>query len=247
MSLTLSPLDTWKVVAQASPAHKAGPAHVFTGVRVAVLGSVLDAAVFTATYSIIQSKLLERIPHDKARTPVAIVSASIASICSTIIESPFTLLAYRLRLGLQKNVAAAYTAAVAAPAGWRGLYVGAGARLAKDLPFDALEFATYQALKRVYIFVRKENKLTSAELLALGMLTGATVGAVVAPLDLVATRIVADPVRYRGVVRCLRTVAAEEGLGAVFGGIKQKIGREAASSAIFFPIYDMLRERMNFE
>lgn len=125
--------------------------------------------------------------------------------------------------------------------GVKGLYAGAKEGLARDLPFEAMEFGTYESVQRVWKRIRGGRELGGMQRLVCGMVTGAVVGALLAPLDLVATRCVADPQRYRGVVSTMGRVVREEGVLTIFRGGAQKVGREAISSALFFAIYDGLR------
>ena len=78
-------------------------------------------------------------------------------------------------------------------------------------------------------------------MLALGMITGAVTGAIISPLDLVVTKCIGDPVKYKGVIPTIVNVVSEAGVAGVFAGAKQKILREMASSALFFCVFDSLR------
>jgi solute carrier family 25 (mitochondrial thiamine pyrophosphate transporter), member 19 len=80
--------------------------------------------------------------------------------------------------------------------------------------------------------------LTARDNLFLGVMTGALVGAAVAPLDLVVTRVLVNPTRYSGLVASVRTIAREEGFRGLFAGSLQKLSREAAASGLFFTCYE---------
>lgn len=65
--------------------------------------------------------------------------------------------------------------AVVAREGLRGMYAGYGAFLLRDLPFDAIEFVTYEQLKRTYqVAVKRE--LHPAETSVAGAIAGGFTG-----------------------------------------------------------------------
>lgn len=59
--------------------------------------------------------------------------------------------------------------------GVRGFFAGYGAFLLRDLPFDAVEFAAYEALKSVYTRYTKRN-LNAVESAATGAIAGGITG-----------------------------------------------------------------------
>lgn len=165
--------------------------------------------------------------------------ACAAALASTAVEAPFALAATQTRLGFARDASAAWQGA----GGWRGIYAGAGVGLMRDLPFEMLEFGMYETLRRGYGKVVRGRRLNAGEVLGVGMVTGAMAGMVVAPLDLVVTRVMGRPGVYKGVVGTVRRVVREEGVGAVWKGVGLNMGKEAAGSAIFFAVYDGLREQ----
>ena len=52
----------------------------------------------------------------------------------------------------------------------RGLFAGYGSFLLRDLPFDAIEFLTYEQLKKAYRATLLTREPNSLEISALGML-----------------------------------------------------------------------------
>ncbi len=51
----------------------------------------------------------------------------------------------------------------------RGLYAGYGSFLLRDLPFDAIEFVSYEQLKRAYtVALGNKREVNAAETAAMG-------------------------------------------------------------------------------
>lgn len=143
------------------------------------------------------------------RLPVAMACACAAALASSAVGAPFELAAAQTRLGLARDACAAWRGA----GGWRGMYAGAGVGLVRDIPFEMVEFGVYEVLKRGYgKAVVRGRKLNAGEMLCVGMVTGAVAGMVVAPLDMVVTRVMARPGVYKGVVGTVRRVVRDEGV-----------------------------------
>jgi hypothetical protein len=78
--------------------------------------------------------------------------------------------------------------------------------------------------------------------------SGALASAIASPTDLVRLRLQNQgpgEVRYRGLVHCLRTVAREEGLMALYRGVRQTVQRAAAVNAAELVSYDVFKARAN--
>lgn len=198
----------------------------------------------------------------------SVLAGAGASVFSILMSAPIDLIRERIRSGQYISPLSTFRAALAGPKSWKGLYVGVIPTIVRDLPFDALEFAVFEAFQRGLCSARRRraasqscgtasksisqpqlsnasppknfapSSLSSLDHLALGMLTGAVVGAAVAPLDLVVTRILVNPSRYSGLLASLRTIVREEGCRGLFAGAVQKVAREAFASGLFFTCYE---------
>lgn len=197
-----------------------------------MVGQALDAAVFTGVFAALRNGLERRV-GSQFRDGVTVLAAGGASVVSAVVETPFAVMRERRRLGVAAG-------GLLRGVGVRGLWKGAWAGLVRDLPFEVMEFGLYEFLKGRWAKVRG-RKLGAGELVMVGMLTGAAAGGVIAPIDLVATRVLAQPGRYGGVWRGLRAVVREEGGVGLFKGIGLKVGKEAAGSGLFFAVYDSMR------
>ncbi|PXF44789.1 S-adenosylmethionine carrier 1, chloroplastic/mitochondrial [Gracilariopsis chorda] len=109
----------------------------------------------------------------------------------------------------------------------------------RNVPFKAAEFGIFHVLSS--LSSRIKSHVEPFDTLLFGIATGACVGAALAPLDFVVTRCMAEPTRYRGVLNTITKVVREEGVRAIFNGFGHKVVREAASSALFFTVFDNLQ------
>lgn len=248
VALAIAPLDVWKARAQVAvpllpPAPTAASTfRPFAGVAPAVALAASDTLAFVALYRAARSRLQRRYAGAPVRSAVA--AGALASVVAAAVTTPLDLIVQRLRVGRGRNVKAVWHAVRGGPRAW---YVGVGPTIARDLPFDVLEFAVFEGLQRGLRRARArargqqqalEDDLGFMDNLVLGCITGAVVGGVVAPLDLVVSRVLVDPARYRGFVGCIRKIVAEEGARGLLAGAPQKILRETFASGLFFSCYE---------
>lgn len=221
VALALAPLHTWKTHSQlrAPPLYKP-----FAAAFPAAALASLDTLAFVAFYRLARAALSDAPPPH-----AAVLSGAAACAAATALTAPLELAVVRIRAGRALGVGPALRGA-------RGLYAGAGATLARDLPFDALEFAVFEALQR--LGRRAGWREGVRESFVFGCVTGALVGAAVAPMDLVVSRVLAEPGVYRGVVGCVKRVMREEGVRGMLKGVREKMVTEALSSGLFFGVYE---------
>ena len=77
---------------------------------------------------------------------VHIAAASIADVVVCSVRNPFEVVKQQLQVGLHKSTAAAVREILRVD-GVRGLYAGWGSTVARDVPFDAVQFVMYEYLK----------------------------------------------------------------------------------------------------
>lgn len=261
VNVALYPIDTWTVRLQFkalrpkpsltiktppapfSPAPSRGFGGVFAGLQAGILGNALDAFVFSLVYEGLRGFLIRAArAHGRkkkaSRVAVDLIAGAAASITSSAFDAPFTLARDRIRLGLQPSVRAVWQTATSA-GGWRALYAGAWPTVMRDVPVEAAEFASFDAFKCSYSALFGAPHAFAR--LMLGSASGALTGLLSTPLDMAVTRVRGNPNKYTGLLRTLRKVVKEEGFTSIFRAVPQRAVREAASSALFFLIYDGLK------
>ena len=126
--------------------------------------------------------------------------------------------------------------------GARGLYSGVGAVAAGAGPAHALYFASYEAAKEAFVkFGGGESEgeggggesnggensaaATATAAAAAGAVATLASDALMTPADVVKQRLQVAGSPYRGVVDCVRTVVATEGVGAFFRSLRTTVSR----------------------
>mmetsp|Transcript_6303 Transcript_6303/g.26812 ORF Transcript_6303/g.26812 Transcript_6303/m.26812 type:complete len:225 (+) Transcript_6303:770-1444(+) len=206
------------------------------GLRESLAGAVPSTGAFVMIYHMLKSRAMNVFP-EKLEAPVSVACGVLATTISCLVEEPLEVVKQRLQSGVSTSFGHAVQH-VTKQKGPLGLYSGIRSTLAKDLPFDALEFAVYEQLRGLYYKHKRRKYLLEHEVLMFGMATGALVGFVTLPMDVVRTRIVTQPLKYQGVRRTVRLLLKEEGVLSLFKGARYRLPKEAIESGLFFVVYE---------
>ncbi|GJD07654.1 Probable S-adenosylmethionine carrier 2, chloroplastic [Galdieria sulphuraria] len=202
---------------------------LYKGIGQSVIAVLPTAAIFAIVYHNLKRSLLGIFPtrcHQTLRPITSLVAGAIGTTLASLMEAPTELVKSRLQT---EN-------------GVRGLYQGARSNLLRNLPFDALEFASFETLKDLYLRMKKKKRLENEEMWMLGAFAGGLVGALTTPFDVVYTRLVTQPSTYFSVSQTLKLIYQQEGVKGLFRGILPKVAWEAANSGVFFLVFDGLMQ-----
>jgi len=125
--------------------------------------------------------------------------------------------------------------------GYRSLFTGLNATLARDVPFSAIYWTTYESLQR-QLKAREDLSRTQRAFLS-GALSGAVAATATTPFDLVKTLQQAKGDRRSGVA-LLRQVVAARGVRGAFTGLGARLSRVAPSCAIMISSYELGKQKL---
>ncbi|KAK9476589.1 mitochondrial carrier [Lipomyces japonicus] len=248
--LVFFPVDTVKTRLQAKGGFSAngGWAGVYRGVGSAIVGSAPGASLFFLTYEFLNTNLYphlaSRLDHDDAlaRPLTHMLAASAGEVAACSVRVPTEVVKQRAQAAIHPSSAAALKAVLQAE-GVRGLYRGYATTILREIPFTAIQFPLYEALKRARARARTRdgNQVLAQPSPLDGALCGSVAGGVAAalttPLDVLKTRIMLarDPVP---VAVLARQIAADEGLAAFFRGVGPRTLWISAGGAVFLGGYE---------
>ena len=131
-----------------------------------------------------------------------------------------------------------------------GLFAGFGSHLLRDLPFDSIEFTSYERLKMFWKSFSGGHEPQQHETAAIGALAGMLTAAISIPLEnaiddtrrargrvAVSSSEGLNPCsspRYGGIMDCFVRAAREEGRSAVFKGITPRVTFIGLGGGIIF-------------
>ena len=188
-------------------------------------------------------------------TPTVKLCASIAgAVFAAAIGVPMELLKHRLQLGTEAyRTPARALASTLSEDGVRGLWIGFGSTLARNVPYNACNFGLFELLVGQLRRHAKSLSPDGCSLLA-GAVAGALTALVTTPMDLVNTRLQTQAVgadlvtdgavatNFSGPIDCLVQVArVEGGVPALFQGARIRVAQYAPSALVFFWVYSWIK------
>eukprot|EP00002_Diphylleia_rotans_P004137 TRINITY_DN12992_c0_g1_i1.p1 TRINITY_DN12992_c0_g1~~TRINITY_DN12992_c0_g1_i1.p1 ORF type:complete len:278 (-),score=57.97 TRINITY_DN12992_c0_g1_i1:47-880(-) len=244
VDFVLFPLDTIKTRLQSSqkvPINRGFYAGLFS----AMAGSFPSAAVFFTVYEGSKVHLEKHFSKDV----VPAMSATIADVATCSVRVPFEVVKQRMQVGLHTTTLEAVQTIIRVE-GFRGLYRGYTSTVAREIPFDAVEFLLYEKLKR-YWAQKQGRSVTPQESSVMGCFAGGFAAAVTTPLDVVKTRLMTQSLskdgtqrQYTGVLHALKTIYREEGLMSLFKGIGPRVAWISLGGGIFFGVYEFTKSHL---
>jgi solute carrier family 25 S-adenosylmethionine transporter 26 len=167
---------------------------VYSGLGVNTVGSFLSAGVYFSCYEWTKQEITKFAPTFRAdggnflSTVNHMSSAAFADIGCCVVRVPFEVVKQQLQAGLHNSAFSAFRHIVK-NAGPRGLYVGFWSTVLREMPFDALEFASYEYLKANYLKKHNLKELSGLPSVGIGAAAGAVAAAITTPFDTIKTRL----------------------------------------------------------
>ncbi|GMI22881.1 hypothetical protein TeGR_g11991, partial [Tetraparma gracilis] len=191
---------------------------------------------------------------DKIALPLEVLSGAGAGFAQVFVTNPLEIT--KIRLQMQGEDARVAMAAgkprpdektffkIAQELGIKGLYKGAGACWARDVPFSAIYFPAYAYFKHALSEGGDPSKTTPFSLFAAGMAAGVPAAFLTTPFDVIKTRlqVVArdGEMKYTGMLDCAGKLMEAEGIGAFFKGSGMRVFRSSPQFGITLMSYEML-------
>eukprot|EP00887_Chlorella_sp_A99_P000233 scaffold13.g233.t1 len=204
---------------------------LYAGVWGNLAGVAPASAIFMAVYEPVKKAIMDRVGEGQQFLgPLG--GGAAAGLASSIVRVPTEVVKTRMQTG---EFAHAWTAVrtILAREGRRGLFAGYSSFLLRDLPFDAIEFGSYEAFKRAYktFALHDARDLNPAEHSVFGAVAGAFTGLVTTPLD-------GASGQYKGVLDCARQIVKQEGAGALFLGWQPRVMWIGIGGSVFFTVLE---------
>lgn len=131
-----------------------------------------------------------------------------------------------------------------------GLYKGATACLARDVPFSAIYFPTYSHLKKDLFGESPTKKMGVLQLLTAGAIAGMPAAYLTTPFDVIKTRLQVEARKgettYNGLTHAAKTIYKEEGFRAFFKGGPARILRSSPQFAFTLAAYEVLQSSIPY-
>ena len=221
-----------------------GVRSLWRGMTSVIMGAGPAHAVYFGTYEFAKQAMGgNEAGHHPFITGAAGASAT---ICSDALMNPFDTMKQRMQLhGSVYRSVAECARSVYRNEGLRAFYVSYPTTLAMTVPFQAIQFATYESASK---FVNPTKNYDPVSHMIAGGLAGATAAAATTPLDviktLLQTRGTAADLRIRncnGLVEAAKIIYERNGATGFFAGIRPRVVAVIPANAICWVCFEGFR------
>ncbi|GAA6010308.1 hypothetical protein JCM10207_005167 [Rhodosporidiobolus poonsookiae] len=184
-----------------------------------------------------------------------LAAGGLAGGCQVVFTNPLEIV--KIRLQMQGENAKAGGAPrqgavhIVKQLGLLGLYRGATACLARDVPFSAIYFPAHAHLKKDVFHEGRDGKVLSyGEALAAAAIAGMPAAYLTTPADVIKTRLQTEArkgeTHYKGVGDAFRKILSEEGPRALFKGGPARILRSSPQFGVTLVAYENLKKHFPY-
>ncbi|GAA5890335.1 hypothetical protein JCM8208_002783 [Rhodotorula glutinis] len=184
-----------------------------------------------------------------------LAAGGLAGGCQVVFTNPLEIVKIRLQMqGENAKISGAArqsAAQIVKSLGLLGLYKGAIACLARDVPFSAIYFPAYAHLKKDIFHEGRDGKaLSYGEALSAAAIAGMPAAYLTTPADVIKTRLQSEARKgestYKGVVDAFRKIRAEEGFSALYKGGPARVLRSSPQFGVTLVAYENLKKHFPF-
>ena len=140
-----------------------------------------------------------------------------AGLCQCVATNPMEIVKIRMQLAALNGVKTT-PMKIVKDLGIPGLYTGAAATLARDIPFSIVFFATYGELRDKWATDAVTGETSFSKVLASGMGAGAFAALLSTPIDVVKTRLQVEGATHTSPISQAKEIMQNEGGAAFFKG-----------------------------
>ncbi|KAL8656257.1 MAG: hypothetical protein Q9226_002723 [Calogaya cf. arnoldii] len=259
VDLSLYPIDTLKTRLQSSAGFypSGGFRGVYAGVGSAIVGSAPGAALFFVTYEEVKSRL--RLLHENGNghestsergtttgwtEPVEhMIAASAGEVAACAVRVPTEVVKQRAQAAQHPSSMAAlrfilaHRGDIGALGVWREMYRGWGITIMREVPFTAIQFPLWEAMK---VWRRRRigrSQSSAIESGIFGSIAGAVAAGLTTPLDVIKTRMMLAKERQTALSLSVQ-IWRDSGSKAFMAGFGPRVMWISAGGAIFLGTYE---------
>lgn len=174
-----------------------------------------------------------------------VLAGASAGFCQVVATNPMEIVKLRMQLQHTAPIAERLTAIqVVSSLGLRGLYRGAGATWARDIPYSMIFFPAYANAK---LWLEDENGETGiAQNLACGTFAGMLSAGIMTPSDVVKTRYQqkGGSAKYGSITNVVKVVMREEGFLAFYKGAIPRMATQGPLFGIALAAFELQKYYM---
>lgn len=234
-----------------------GVAGLFSGLSPTMMIAVPSTVLYYISYDVLLQRGRQQMPELEGVVPL--LAGTSARVLAASVTSPIELIRTRMQGSSDAHgIVATFRHAVRS-GGYQSLLNGLTATLARDVPFSAIYWTSYEALqRRIGSNVELEASLSRTQrAFVCGAASGVVAATLTTPFDVVKTlqqvKVSASSssssvmVGNPSGVTMLQQIVAAEGVRGAFTGLSARLARVAPSCAIMISCYELGKEKLGLE
>lgn len=207
-------------------AATAGPAH----------------GVYFASYEFVKYRILNY--SEGSLTSAASAAGTVATVLHDLIVNPAEVIKQRLQVeGSPYKTIRECAVKVYQNEGFYAFYKSFGAQLIMNVPFQVVQFVTYEFCRKLSITENRQNVLIH---FANGAVAGGVAAATTTPLDVCKTLLNTQEHQVSGLLGAIKTIYKVAGPLGFFKGTTARIFHQAPSIAICWAIFECAKYLMHY-
>ena len=181
------------------------------------------AALFFFSY-----ECMKRLIGEKRQNALSYsISSSLSEVVACSVRVPVEIVKQRMQVSGTNNIFAMVQGILKSEGGW-GLYRGFTATIQREIPFAAIQFPVYEALKSRFA---RDDRI---EMALCGSAAGGFTAFLTTPLDVLKTRTMLNPTDNPSLKKLWR----EGGLRCLFAGAVPRVMWISIGGFVFFGVYE---------
>lgn len=240
VDVSLYPLDAFKTrlqtIVRGNHINWANP---YAGICPALIASFPASATFWVTYTATK----DTVETWGLQSPAVkhLIGATVGSITSSLIRTPFEVLKQQMQAGIYTTLTEA-SRQTFARSGLRGFFVGVNSLIQREIPFESVQFLTYEYLK--HEDYGRTSSISYLEHLIHGGIAGGLAAFVTTPIDVAKTRMMVDGRSCWSTSSELLSMIRTEGWKSLWKGWHLRVILTTVGGMIFFGTYEMARNSL---
>ncbi|KAK0519992.1 mitochondrial aspartate-glutamate transporter agc1 [Tilletia horrida] len=223
----------------------------YSGLGPQLLGVAPEKAIKLTVNDLVRGKARDPVTGD-IKLAWEFIAGGTAGGCQVVFTNPLEIVKIRLQVAGElakaegSDAVARGAVHIVRQLGLVGLYKGASACLARDIPFSAIYFPAYAHLKKDTFHEGKNGKkLSFGEMLASASIAGMPAAFLTTPADVIKTRLQVEARKgqssYKGIVDCAVKIMQEEGFRAFYKGSMARVLRSSPQFGATLVAYEYLQ------
>jgi len=250
----MHPIDTIKTLQQSSAGsglnmlqasskimQDGGVGAMYSGLGPYVTSDGFAGALKFATYERLKKFIYDKIPEEHHGKAIFVAAAAAFLVSSTVLV-PGELLKQRLQMGQISSVRTGIPE-IFKSEGILGFYAGYSGVCLRDVPYTMLELGIYDNFKSMYLKFKDRTESNQWDDLLAAAIAGGVTGFLTAPLDNIKTKLMVEA-GYSGFFDCLTKTVKTGGMPALFAGSAARVAWLLPFTAIYLPLYEIIKRRM---